>query len=88
MLDEPNSNLDAEGEQALTQAILSVRQRGGIIVVIAHRPTALAALDLVLVLGKGRQQAYGPKDEVLRSVLRPAPLTLVPAPQEPRAATA
>ena len=38
VLDEPNSNLDAEGEQALTQAILGVRARGGIVVVVAHRP--------------------------------------------------
>ena len=79
VLDEPNSNLDADGEQALTQAILGVRERGGIAIVIAHRPSALAAVDQVLVLGQGRQQAFGPKDEVLRSVLRPTPVTLVPA---------
>ena len=53
VLDEPNSNLDAEGEQALTQAILGVRARGGIVVVIAHRPSALAAVDLVLVMADG-----------------------------------
>ncbi|BBI60884.1 hypothetical protein HSBAA_21900 [Vreelandella sulfidaeris] len=47
VLDEPNSNLDAEGEAALTAAIEGVRQRGGIAVVAAHRPSALAAVDLV-----------------------------------------
>ena len=73
VLDEPNSNLDAEGEQALTQAILSARARGRIVVVIAHRPSALAAVDLVLVMADGRTQTFGPKDEVLAKVLRPAP---------------
>jgi ATP-binding cassette subfamily C protein len=76
VLDEPNSNLDAEGEQALTQAILSARARGRIVIVIAHRPSALAAVDLVLMMADGRTQAFGPKDEVLSTVLRrtPAPL--------------
>jgi ATP-binding cassette, subfamily C, type I secretion system permease/ATPase len=80
VLDEPNSNLDSEGEEALTKAILSVRARGGIVVVIAHRPSALAAVDLVLVMARGSQQAFGPKEEVLSKVLRreqaPAPAPL------------
>ena len=71
VLDEPNANLDAEGENALTQAILGVRQRGGICIVIAHRPSALAAVDCVLVMANGRAQAFGPKDDVLKRVLRP-----------------
>lgn len=73
VLDEPNSNLDNEGENALTQAILGVRRRGGICVVVAHRPSALAAVDLILMMAEGRAQAFGPKDEVLKRVLRPAP---------------
>jgi len=76
VLDEPNSNLDSEGEEALTAAILAVRSRGGIVVLIAHRPSSLAAVDQVLVLNQGRQQAFGPRDEVLQKVLRP-PLTVV-----------
>ncbi len=72
ILDEPNSNLDSEGEDALNKAITNIRRRGGIVVVIAHRPSALAAVDLVLTLSMGRQQAFGPRDEVLRRVLRPA----------------
>jgi PrtD family type I secretion system ABC transporter len=85
VLDEPNSNLDNEGEQALTAAIMGIRARGGIVVVIAHRPSALAGVDQVLVMDEGRMQSFGPKDEVLSKVLRP-----VPAPQaaEPRAASA
>ncbi|OHV79815.1 type I secretion system permease/ATPase [Ensifer sp. LCM 4579] len=74
VLDEPNSNLDAEGEQALSEAIMNVRARGGIVVVIAHRPSALASTDLVLMMHEGRMQAFGPKEEVLSKVLRPQPV--------------
>ena len=73
VLDEPNSNLDAEGEHALTQAIAGIRKRGGIAVVIAHRPSALAAVDQVLVMADGQAKAFGPKDEVLRNTVRPVP---------------
>jgi PrtD family type I secretion system ABC transporter len=72
VLDEPNSNLDAEGDQALTQAIVAVRNRGGVLIVIAHRPSALIAVDLVLAMANGQAQAFGPKEDVLRKVLRPA----------------
>jgi PrtD family type I secretion system ABC transporter len=77
VLDEPNSNLDAEGEQALTDALLSVRARGAIAVVIAHRPSVMAALDQALITAAGEMKAFGPKDEVLRDKVRPMP---VPAP--------
>ena len=70
VLDEPNSNLDAEGEAALTQAIVGVRKRGGIAVVIAHRPSALAAVDMVGVIDGGRLTAFGPKDEILSQILK------------------
>ncbi|MFC3321338.1 type I secretion system permease/ATPase [Mesorhizobium cantuariense] len=84
ILDEPNSNLDAEGEAALTEAIQGVRARGGIAVVVAHRPSALASLDQVLVMANGRVQAFGPKNEVLNKITRPAsvPLKVVPATEE------
>jgi ATP-binding cassette, subfamily C, bacterial PrsD len=78
VLDEPNSNLDAEGEQALGEAIMNVRGRGGIVVVIAHRPSALASTDLVLMMNEGRMQAFGPKEEVLSKVLRPQPVAPSP----------
>jgi ATP-binding cassette subfamily C protein len=65
VLDEPNSNLDAEGEAALTHAVLSVRKRGGIVVIIAHRPSALAAVDLIGVVQGGKLAAFGPKSEIL-----------------------
>jgi ATP-binding cassette subfamily C protein len=69
VLDEPNSNLDSEGDEALTRAIQGVRDRGGIVVVVAHRPSAVAGLDLLLVMNKGRAQHFGPKDEVLAKVM-------------------
>ena len=73
VLDEPNSNLDSEGEEALTNAITSVRTRGGIAIVIAHRPSALAAVDQVMVMASGRLQMIGRKEEVLgKMVQRPA----------------
>lgn len=86
VLDEPNSNLDSDGELALTRAIQGVRDRGGIIVVVAHRPSALASLDQVLVLANGRMQAIGPKNEVLNKMTRNqqamVPLKVVPMPEE------
>jgi PrtD family type I secretion system ABC transporter len=83
VLDEPNSNLDAEGEEALTRAILGVRARGGIVIVVAHRSSALAAVDHLLAMVRGTQQAFGPKDEVLPRLVRrespaPGPLKVVP----------
>jgi ATP-binding cassette, subfamily C, bacterial PrsD len=72
VLDEPNSNLDAEGDEALTRAILGLRARGAIVVVVAHRPSAIAGVDYILVMGKGRQQQFGSKEEVLNRVAAPS----------------
>jgi ATP-binding cassette subfamily C protein len=73
VLDEPSSNLDSEGEAALLEAIRKLKLRGAIVVLIAHRPSTLAACDSVLLLVNGGQQAFGPRDEVLRKlVARPA----------------
>lgn len=78
VLDEPSSNVDSDGEEALTEAILSVRRRGGIVAVIAHRPKALEGVDHVLVIGEGRVQSFGPRGEVLQKVLRKqTPLSVV-----------
>jgi ATP-binding cassette subfamily C protein len=83
VLDEPNSNLDAEGDEALGQAILGVRARKGIVIVVAHRPSAISGVDLLLVMNKGRAHQFGPKDEVVAKVLPrlnqiPRPLKVVP----------
>jgi len=83
VLDEPNSNLDSEGEEALTRAILGVRERMGIVIVVAHRPSAIAGDDRLLMMNQGKAQTIGPKDEVLSKVLQrplaiPRPLKIVP----------
>ncbi len=70
VLDEPNANLDAEGEAAVVSAISSVKTRGGIAVVVAHRPSAIGAVDFILMLEEGQMRALGPRDEVLSKVLR------------------
>lgn len=69
LLDEPNSNLDAEGDAALSDAIAGIRARGGIVVLIAHRPAALANINYVLVMQGGRMQAMGPRDEMLQKLM-------------------
>ncbi len=84
ILDEPNASLDAAGDSALTEAILSVRRRGGISVVIAHRPSALAAVNKVLVLANGQTRAFGPKDEVLRNILQSVPPGMAPPNEGPQ----
>ena len=73
VLDEPNANLDAEGEAAVVRAIAAVRERGGIAIVVAHRPSAISVVDHVLMMEAGRQKAFGPRDEILGQVLKPAP---------------
>jgi len=72
VLDEPNANLDAEGDDALAQAVADLKARGSIVVVIAHRPSAIAHCDHVLVISEGRQTGFGPKDDILkRATLSP-----------------
>lgn len=71
ILDEPNANLDSEGDLALTNTIKGIRDRGNIAIVLTHRPSAIAAVDLLLMIKDGRQTAFGPKDEVLKKVIQP-----------------
>jgi ATP-binding cassette subfamily C protein PrsD len=70
VLDEPNSNLDSEGDGALTRALIAARERGAIIVVIAHRPSAIMAVNKLLFMQEGRQFAFGDKERVLRETTR------------------
>ena len=72
IMDEPNSNLDGEGEAALTNAIKSVSARGGIAIVVAHRPSALVAVDYLAVIQNGRLVSFGPKQEIMRPVSQAA----------------
>ena len=88
VLDEPNSNLDTAGDNALTGAIRSVRARGGIAIVIAHRPSALAAVDKVMAMTRGQVAGFGPKAEILKDVLsRPQQVPAQPIAPEPVAAS-
>jgi ATP-binding cassette, subfamily C, bacterial PrsD len=70
VLDEPNANLDAEGEKALSVAIEALRQRRCIVIVVSHRASALAALDMAMVLSEGRIIAFGPREAALASLAR------------------
>jgi ATP-binding cassette subfamily C protein PrsD len=69
VLDEPNANLDAEGEAALKQAIRGLREQGAIVIVVAHRQAILEDVDFILVLRNGRQLAFGPREEIAKSVM-------------------
>lgn len=80
VLDEPNSNLDAEGDEALTRAVRAARSRGAIVIVVAHRPVGIEGVDHLLMMRDGRMQAFGAKEAVLGQVLqRPhaAPIKIV-----------
>jgi PrtD family type I secretion system ABC transporter len=68
IMDEPNSNLDSEGEVALTNAIKGISARGGIAIIVAHRPSALVAVDLLAVIQNGRLVSFGPKQEIMRPI--------------------
>jgi ATP-binding cassette subfamily C protein len=72
VLDEPNASLDAEGEAALDRAIRRALDRGACVVVIAHRPNAIVSVDHIVVLSEGRVVGSGPRDEILRKVVRPS----------------
>jgi PrtD family type I secretion system ABC transporter len=84
ILDEPNANLDSDGESALTRAIQTLRRDQCIVIVVSHRPSALAALDMAMVLYDGRVVAFGPRDEVFARVARQAQPRALP-PQAPAA---
>jgi len=68
VLDEPNANLDTEGDKALTNAIADSRRRGGTVIVMTHRPSAIAAVDMVLMLRDGQVEEFGPKDDVIKKL--------------------
>lgn len=86
VMDEPNSNLDADGELALQEAIAAVRARGGIVLIVAHRPTILSSVNHILVMSEGRVQKFGTREEVLELMTRrPQAVTNNQAPASPPA---
>ncbi len=70
VLDEPNSNLDNDGSVALNTAIRGMKARGHSVIVIAHRPAAIQECDMLLMLEDGQRRAFGPRDEVLRGIVK------------------
>lgn len=79
VLDEPNANLDAEGEQALIQVLMEMNQEQTTVVMITHKPSLVSTLDYLLVLRDGRMELIGPREEVL------ARLGGAPTPAQPTA---
>lgn len=72
VLDEPNSALDAEGSDALNAVIAEMKAAKKAVLIMTHRPTAISACDTLLVIDTGRQAALGPRDEVIKSMMRNA----------------
>lgn len=70
VLDEPNSNLDNEGSEAVNAAIRTMKEEGRSILIMAHRPAAIKECDMLLMLDGGSRTAFGPKDEVLRQMVK------------------
>ena len=71
VLDEPNSNLDGGGDDALSAAILTLRARGSVVVVMAHRPSVIHAVNKVMILHKGTIAHFGNKEEIIQMAMRP-----------------
>lgn len=80
VLDEPNSNLDNDGSAALNAAIRAVKDRGGAVLIMAHRPAAIQECDTLLVLDQGARVAFGPRDEVLKKTVKNAAQLKRPSP--------
>ena len=70
VLDEPNSNLDNDGTLALNSAIRSTKESGGAVLIMAHRPAAIQECDMLLVIEDGMRRAFGPRDQVLRDMVK------------------
>jgi len=79
VLDEPNANLDAEGEDALMRAIDAMKANGATVVIISHKPGVFRAADKMLVLREGRVELFGPRDQVMARLVKPAQTTEVRA---------
>ncbi|WP_157158555.1 MULTISPECIES: type I secretion system permease/ATPase [unclassified Bradyrhizobium] len=79
VLDEPSSNLDADGDAALAHCVLQLKQRGTTVVLISHRPATIGVCDKILVLREGVAEMFGPRNEILSRLTRPVPVSSVQA---------
>ncbi|WP_375162669.1 MULTISPECIES: type I secretion system permease/ATPase [unclassified Bradyrhizobium] len=77
VLDEPSSNLDAEGDAALADCITQLKKRGTTVVIISHRPATIGVVDKILVLREGVAEMFGPRSEILARLTRPVPVPAV-----------
>jgi ABC-type protease/lipase transport system fused ATPase/permease subunit len=73
ILDEPNANLDAEGEEALMRAIEALKRSGSTVVIISHKAGVFRAADKMLVLREGRVELFGPREQVMARLVKAAP---------------
>jgi ATP-binding cassette subfamily C protein EexD len=71
VLDEPNSNLDDQGERELVEAIRRIKAAGATVIVITHRTMVLQCVDKILVMRDGAAQSFGPRDQVLAALAAP-----------------
>jgi PrtD family type I secretion system ABC transporter len=79
VLDEPNASLDSEGEEALLKAIEALKAKGATIVIISHKPAIFRPADKMLVLREGRVEAFGPRDQVMARMMKPAEVRSIEA---------
>ena len=84
VLDEPNASLDIEGDDALNQAIATMKNNGTTVVVIGHRPSTLSQVDRILVLRDGRVSLFGPRAEVIDRLKRQRMHPIPPQPASPQ----
>lgn len=73
VLDEPNSALDADGSEALNAVVEEMKRAGKSVLIMTHRPSAIAVCDRLMVIDSGLQKALGPRDEVIKAMMRNAP---------------
>jgi ATP-binding cassette, subfamily C, bacterial exporter for protease/lipase len=79
VLDEPNASLDAEGEDALLKAIDAMKGAGATVVIISHKPGIFRHADKMLVLREGRVELFGPRDQVMARLMKPAEVRTIEA---------
>jgi PrtD family type I secretion system ABC transporter len=77
VLDEPSSNLDADGDAALTDCIIQLKEQGTTVVIVSHRPSTIGVVDKILVLKDGAAEMFGPRAEIMARLTRSVPVHAV-----------
>lgn len=84
VLDEPNANLDRDGDVALLETLKDLKAMGSTVIIVTHRPSILSYVDSVLVLNQGRVEAKGPREEVLAKLMPDSGQRIEASPQRPQ----